>query len=399
MTDAKPKTNVVVVGGGFGGVRAARGLARQPGVSVTLISSHTHFAYYPQLYHAATGGVRSEAALRLGELLAGVPVRLVHDTATTFDPEARTVTTASGTVYPYDELVLALGSVTNYFGIEGLQEFSYDIKTIDGAERFKRHLHDQLIAEQRPELHYVIVGGGPTGIELAAALSQYVGQIVAQHGVRRPKYQVDLVEGAPRLLPRLPEAFARRIQRQLERLGVRVMTGAVVEAETAETLRLKGQSITSHTVVWTAGVSNNPFFADNAAHFNLAKNHRVEVNEQLEARPHVYVIGDNANTQYAGLAQTALDNADFVVADVARKRRRVARSAYRPKAPITVIPVGTGWAAVQWGGLQLFGYVGWILRRLADLVGYADVESWPRALGVWLRDGRHEDQCAICDHT
>ncbi len=397
MAQATPKTNIVIVGGGFGGIRAARRLAGRPGLNVTLISARDSFAYYPQLYHAATGGVRSEASIPLVELLAGKAVRIVTDTVTQLDPDGRIITTASGASYPYDELILALGSVTNYFGIEGLEEFSYNIKTIEGAEKFKRRLHDQLTAEQRPELHYVVVGGGPTGIELAASLGEYLQRIVRLHGVREPKYQIDLVEAAPRLLPRLSEQYAGQVQRRLQKLGVQVMTGAQVQAETADTLRLKDQSITSSTVVWTAGVSNNPFFKANAGHFTLAKSGKVEVNDHLEATPHVYVLGDSAATPYSGLAQTAIADADYVAADVRRKLSGAPRPAYRPKQPITVIPAGTGWAAVQWGAVALYGYVGWILRRLADLVGYADIESWPKALAVWLQDTRREDNCSICE--
>ncbi len=387
---------VVIVGGGFGGLRTARELAGRPGFQVTLISATDYFTYYPQLYHAATGGVRSESSIPLAELLGDTGVTIVRDTLTQLDPTAQTITTLSGQSYQYDELVLALGSVTNYFGIPGLEEHAYNIKTIEGAERFKRHLHEQLTRTQQPELHYVIVGGGPTGVELAGALGEYLRRILRLHGISAPRYQIDLVEGAPRLLPRSSERVAQRVQRRLERLGVTVHTGAVVEAETARSLRLKGQSIASSTVVWTAGVGNNPFFHNNIDHFTLAKNGKVEVNEHLESRPHIYVLGDNAATPYSGLAQTALADADYVAADILAQHYGHRRRTYRPKLPVSVIPVGSGWAAVQWGSLELFGYLGWILRRLADLVGYHDLEGWGQAVRLWLQDSRRDDNCPIC---
>ncbi|MEO7617512.1 MAG: FAD-dependent oxidoreductase, partial [Candidatus Saccharibacteria bacterium] len=168
------KTNVIVVGGGFGGVRAAEQLSKQANLDITLISNTDAFSYYPQLYHAATGGSRSEASIPLGEVLEGSKVTLIVDTMTTLDAEKKTIHTAKGISYEYDQLILAIGSVTNYFGIPGLVENSFDIKTIEGAERFKRHLHDQLTTEHKPELDYVIVGAGPTGIELASALGDYL---------------------------------------------------------------------------------------------------------------------------------------------------------------------------------------------------------------------------------
>jgi NADH dehydrogenase len=393
---AHSKSKVVIVGAGFAGVRAARALSKQPDIEITLISATDSFSYFPQLYHAATGGARSESSLPLTDLLSGLSVTVVTDTIVKFDPEGKTVTGSAGATYAYTDLILAVGSVTNYFGIVGLKEFSYDIKTITGAERFKNHLHKQLVEDSVPDLNYVVVGGGPTGVELAAALGDYLRRITRLHGLKKPKYSIELVEAAPRLLPRSPETFGAHIHKQLESLGVKVMTGAVVQAETADALQLKGESITSKTVVWTAGVANNPFFKANEAQFTLAKNGKVEVDEHLQSRPNVYVIGDNAATQYSGMAQTAIDNADFVVKDIEAVRNGGSRRAYKPKAPISVIPVGERWAAAQWGPVLLYGIAGYVLRRLADLVGYADIESWSSAIKVWMQDPRHEDGCPIC---
>jgi NADH dehydrogenase len=397
MTTTSQRTHhLIIVGGGFGGVRLARRLSGRPDLTITLISSQDYFAYYPQLYHAATGGARTESALPLTDLLDPDHVNIVQDTITGLDPEARTVTGQSGQTYQYDELVLALGSVTNYFGIAGLEQFAYNIKTIDGAERFKRHLHEHLIEKRAAEANYVVVGAGPTGVELAAALGDYLKRIVRLHRIPKPKYSIRLIEGAPRVLPRSPEHMSAKVHDQLEKLGVTVMTGQTVKAETADALELAGEKITSHTVVWTAGVANHPLFKDHADLFTLAKNGKVEVDQHLVARPHIRVIGDNAATQYSGMAQTALYDADYVAGDLVRQLHRRRRPAYRPKAPISVIPVGENWAAAQWGQFELYGLPGFVLRRLADLIGYADLESWPKAVAVWLDDTKRQDDCKIC---
>lgn len=391
------KVRIVIAGAGFAGIRAARRLSRHAGLEVTLISPEDTFTYYPQLYHAATGGTRKESALPLTEVLAGCPVQVVKARLASFDPAAHTVATDTGQTLPYNKLILALGSVTNYFGIPGLAEFSYDIKSINGAERFKQHLHQQLTDQHAADLNYAIVGGGPTGIELAGALSDYLERIVRSHGITKPNYQIELIEAAPSLLPRMPAGVGTRVQTQLEDLGVRVMTGSAVEGETADSLNLKGEKIHSKTVVWTAGVANNPFFKDNASLFTLAKNGKVEVNEYLESQPDVYIAGDNAATQFSGMAQTALYDADFIVNDIFRQQVQQIRKTYKAKSPISAIPVGNGWAVVLWGPLKLYGALGWILRRLADLIGYADIEGWgPKAVRVWLADGRREDNCPVC---
>jgi NADH dehydrogenase len=394
--DNQTKPRVIIAGGGFAGIRTALQLCHTDLFEVTLITPNDSFAYYPQLYHAATGGARSESALPLTDLLGTCNVTIVQDSVATLDPDHQVITTTSGQAHHYDELVLALGSVTNYFGIQGLSEFSYDIKTIGGAEQFKAHLHTQLVEHQEPDVNYVIVGGGPTGVELSAALGSYLKRLVRLHGVQKPKYTIELVEAAPRLLPRSPEDMSRKVQRRLEKLGVKVMTGATVEGETADALTVSGQAIKSKTVVWTAGVANNPFFKANAACFTLAKNGRVEVDEHLEARPGIHVIGDNAATPFGGMAQTAINDADFTAADLTHKHQHQNRPAYKPKQPISVIPVGEYWAAVLWGKVRIYGAVGWMLRRAADLVGYYDIESVRNAVRVWLQDNKHEDNCTIC---
>jgi NADH dehydrogenase len=401
MADAtQPKLKVLIIGGGFGGVRAASRISRGSEYDVTLISNLTTFAFYPQFYHEATGGARSEAALPLTATLDGTGVKLIQDVIVSIDPEARTVTSVDGhTSYTYDKLIMALGCVTNYFGIKGLREFSYDIKSIEGAERFKLHLHNQLLSEHRPDLNYVVVGGGPTGVELAASLGKYLQRITRLHKIELRDYQVELVEAAPRILPRSAPVVSARVQRKLESFGVKVLTATGVKAETAEALEVEGQSIATRTVVWTAGTSTNPFYFSNGAFFQLNRNGRVMVNEHLEARDDVYVIGDNADTPYAGMAQTALHDADFVAADIAHDHHGRPRPAYRASLPISVIPVGESWAVAEWRGWHVYGLIGYMLRRAADLIAYADVERWPQAVRVWLQDSREEDNCSICSAT
>ena len=387
---------VLIVGGGFAGVRAARQLAKQTGLEVTLVSDQANFAYYPQLYHAATGGSRSEASLPLAGLLHDSRVRVIQDKAVSLDAKAHSVTGASGQQHPYDKLILALGSVTNYFGITGLKDFAFDIKTIEGAEAFKAHLHRELVELHKTELHYVVIGAGPTGVELAAALGSYLRRIVKLHGIDKPNYSIDLIEAAPRILPRSSESYAARVEQRLKQLGVHIMTGTAVKGETAEGLQLEGEMLKSKTVVWTSGVSNNPFFHDNAATFELAKNGRVVVNDHMEASADIYVIGDNAASKYGGLAQTAVSDANFVARDIVRGLHHGARPAYRQKEADSVIPVGSGWAAAQIGKFALYGYAGWIVRRLADLIAYRYIEAGSTALRVWLKESTHEDDCTIC---
>ncbi len=399
MNVPKQPHRVVIVGGGFGGVRAARLIGKQSNIKVTLISDSPTFTYYPQLYHTATGGSRTEVALPLKKMFKNTPVTVLKDTAVKVDHAKRTITMSSKAEYTYDHLILSLGSVTNYFHIKGLPEYCYEIKSTSSATAFKHHLHNQLIEDQATDANYLIVGGGPTGVELAGALGEYLERIVKLHGVRKVNYRIKVIEAMPRILPRLPEAVAKRVKQRLEHLGVEVVTGAKVEAASDDSLTVNGSKIPTETVVWTAGIANNPFFKANANQFTLAKNGRVQVNYHLQAQPRMYVIGDNAAVEHGGLAQNAIAQADFVAKDIARTRAGAHRGVFKSAEGISVIPVGPRWAIASWRNLQCYGSLGWLLRRAADFIAYRDIEPFPKAVKVWIQDFKREDNCPTCSRA
>lgn len=388
------KEKVLVVGGGFAGIKAALELADDDRFDVTLLSDRQDFRYYPTLYHTATGGKRANSSITLKSLFYGKSIKLVQGKAISLDRKAKKLGTAEGESYPYDTLLLALGVVTNYFGIQGMEEFSYSIKSSDEAERFKRHLHEQLISDHRPDLNYVIVGAGPTGIELAGALPHYLRRLMKVHGIRERAIHIDLIEAAPRLLPRLPRDTSRMVQRQLKRLGIRLYLGQAVQGETADALMVNGKPITSHTVVWTAGVTNHPFFKDNT--FVLTNRGKVATDVYLQAEDNIFVLGDNANTPYSGMAQTALHDGRYVAENLKRRAEGKDFKSYSVKRPITVIPAGDQWAAVIWGKLRIYGWLGYALREAADFIGFHDYKSWPAAAMQWLTEFEREDLCPIC---
>jgi NADH dehydrogenase len=387
---------VVIVGGGFGGVRLAIELGKQPQLEVTLVSDKENFIYYPTLYRTATGGSDQQSSVPLQKIFADDPVHVVLDKALSVDATAKTLALESGTQLDYDKLVLALGVVTNYFGIPGLPENAYGIKSIEEAEQLKRHLHAQLIAEHEPDLNYVIVGGGPTGIELAGELSAYMRDIMARHHIRHRAIHIDLVEMMPHLMPRLPKPVGRAIERRLRKLGVRLYLKSKVEGASAEALTVSGKPIRSHTIVWTAGIANNPFFTEPVFRFSGRK--KVLVDEFLRAEGHkdIYVIGDNAETPYSGMAQTALHDAEFLAHNFQCEHDGRPKLAYRIKEPIYVTPVGPNWASVLWGDLHLHGRAGWLLRNVADLKAFSELLSVRQAVAQWSTTAEKQDLCPIC---
>jgi NADH dehydrogenase len=388
------KQKILIVGGGFAGVKAALELRDHEAYEVTLLSNSVDFYYYPSFYHTATGGMREQSRIPLRELFADGRVRFVLGTAKTLDREKKQVRTGDSRKFSYDILIVALGSITNYFGIAGLEQYSYGIKSIEQINRFKKHLHDQLTDDRHPELNYVVVGGGPTGIELAGALPEYIRTVRSNHKLPRRQLHIDLVEAAPRLLPRSSKSTSRAVTRRLRQLGVKLYLKTAVQGQTADSLTINGKPLLSHTVIWTSGVANNPFFKEN--NFKLTPRGKVIVDAFFEAEPDVYVIGDNADTPYSGMAQTAVYDADVLATNLKHKAELKEMKAYKPKLPVTVIPVGADWAAVEWGKLHFAGKSGWLLRSAADWVGFNDVEPVLQATEQWFKEFGVQEDCPTC---
>jgi NADH dehydrogenase len=388
------KHNVVIVGGGFGGIKAALVLAQDKRFHVTLVSDHTDMWVYGALYHTATGGSRRVSSVPLSSIFAGKRVHVLHDKAISLDRQKKTVTTAVKHTLHYDALILGLGVKTNYFGIKGLEEYSFGIKSLEEAEELKKHIHQQMIAEGRQDLSYVVVGGGPTGVELAGALPAYIKAVAKQHGLPKRKAHVDLVEATPRLLPRMPKDISRAVRKHLRRVGVRIYLKTAVQAQTADALMINDKPVRSHTVIWTAGMTNNPFFAKQQ--FQLTKTGKVRVDHFLQAEPGIYVVGDNADTPYSGMAQTALYDGHYVAENLIRLANQEDPKPYQAKKPIYVMPAGPRWAAVLWGKFRIYGLGGWILRRLADLIAYHDYEPWKMAVSRFMAADDKEESCLQC---
>lgn len=388
------KEKVLVVGGGFGGVKAALELAEDPAFKVTLISDEKDLRYYPTLYHTATGGQRANSSIPLARIFADKEVEVIQARAESLDRKAKAIIDTKGNKHPYDSLIISLGVITNYFGIEGMAEYSYSIKSQSEVKRFKQHLHEQLLDEGRPDPHYAIVGAGPTGIELAGMLPGYLRQVMKNHGLPERKLHIDLIEAAPRLLPLLPKKTSRIVKRRLKHLGVKLYVGKAVEAAAVDKLAVAGRPLTSHTIVWTAGVTNHPFFKENG--FVLMNHGKVAVDVYLQAEENVFVIGDNANTPYSGMAQTALHDGEFVTKNLKRRAKGKDFKSYEAKKPITVIPAGPRWAVAIWGRFKFHGHLGWLIREAGDFMGFRDLESWPKAAKQFMTEFGTEDDCKVC---
>lgn len=394
------KKHVVVVGGGWAGIRLVRKLKKLANhqVRITLVSNEPYFRYSAALYRVATGHKEKEAIIPIHELIADVPqARFVRGSIRAIHPKDKTITLSNGTILHYDFAVLALGSVTTYFGIPGIEENAYSIKTQRELRTFRTHVHQELLDERAPDKHYVIVGAGPTGVELAAAMASYMKSVVKRHGIQRKRVRIELIEASSRVLPMSRQRASQLALKRLRTLGVHVHLNSKVEYETEASLVVNGRSIPTKTVVWTAGVANSPFFSKHPKIFTLNNKNRVVVDDHLRVAKKLYVIGDNAVTPYSGLGLTAVHNASYVAKDIVASIEGATRTAaYHPLVPATVVPVGKHWAVFQYRSIVFGSWAGGVMRSLADLVSYSDIAGWRAALKLWLHSNELEEQCVLC---
>ncbi len=378
--------HIVIVGGGFGGVKLAIKLSTHKEFKITLISDNDNFEYHAALYRSATGWSPNEVNIPLVDIFEGRSrVKVIKDKIKGIDGNNQRIKSASGKTYHYDELVMAVGQVANYYGIEGLEEKSFSLNTAKDAFDLRGHIK-QIICKNTSDsdaLEFVVIGGGATGVELASELKFFIKQIYKTEGIRIRKINITLVEGSARLLSILSPKASTYARWRLKKLGINVMLSTKVVGLKDDKLIFGKGNIKAKTVIWTAGATNNPIFAHHKRIFTIARNSRVEVDEHLMAYPHVYVIGDSANTAFAGMAQTALSDAVYLAKNFIRRTKKQHRLLYSPPYPIYAVPIGSDFAVVQWGTLVLRGKLAWYLRRIADFKLFVTFEPYKKAIKSW----------------
>lgn len=389
--------HIVIAGGGFAGVRLARQLRKQKQVRVTIINESEDFRYSPALYRAATGFKLGTARIPLEwMLLDSNNVNLIVGVVSKINKDDKNITLADGQKIDYDYAVMALGAVTTYLGIDGLGEHSYGLKTFEEIIELKHHIHDNLVNSDSKEQNFVVVGAGPTGVELAGGLGAYLRRIAKKHKIRYPSIKVYLIEAGPRILPQMTDKASRKVQKRLNKLGIHTLTDTLVKSETAGQIKTSTGSIKSHNVIWTAGTTNNPFFKEHPDIFELSNRGRVIVNDHLQSSSNIYVCGDNAATEFSGLASTAIGHANYLARDINARIKHKNRPTLKEHHPMQVVPVGDKWSVFQYRKLVLAGRLMGLVRKAADIIGYTDVLGPIRALTIWKNSDLTDEQCKIC---
>lgn len=385
---SKKTTKVVVVGGGFGGVKTALELANKPGIEVDLISDNSYFEYHGALYRSAVGHSPMEVVIPLKDIFAQAKnVNIILDKIAFVDAKKHCLASETGNTYMYDKVVFALGNVVNYFGIDGVSEHSQAMNNINATIKLRTNLVELFSQKHTKPVRVAVIGAGASGVELAGELPQFAKFVAKKYRIPAPKVKVVLVDGCDRVLPMLKPAASKKALKRLNKLGVEVHLNVRVESCTKDNVCLSAGNLGADLIVWTAGSKPSEFFAKNSGVFTLNKSGRVIVNEHLQVKNsrNMYVIGDNADTKYSGMAQTALYNALYVARTILAEKQGKKIPPYRNRRPIYVITVGPKWAIAQIGKRVLSGRSGWSVRRKADLAIFKNFQPYKEALKTWRK--------------
>lgn len=379
LLDAPPndgRPHVVIIGGGFGGLRAARAL-KSAAVRVTLIDRRNHHTFQPLLYQVATAGLSpGDIASPIRWILRRQRnARVLLTEVQSIDVQYRQVITADGAV-PYDYVIVATGATHAYFGHDEWAPIAPGLKSLDDALRIR---HDVLLAFERAEcaqtraerqrlLTFVVVGGGPTGVELAGALAE-----IARHSLKNEYDSFDpgtariiLVEGGPAILAAFPQELRSDAEQDLHRLGVEVRLRSVVTKIEPGLVHVGDEQIEVGTVVWAAGVGASPLGRTLGVPLDRAGRVIVEPDLTIPGHPEVFVIGDLAAYMHQpgwkmlpGVAPVAMQEADHAAALIKRDLQRQPRSAFRYRNKGNLATIGRAAAIADFGWIRLSGLVAW----------------------------------------
>jgi NADH:ubiquinone reductase (H+-translocating) len=380
---------IVIVGGGFGGLYAARALAPEP-VQITLVDRRNYHLFQPLLYQVAT------ASLSPGDIAQPIRsilrkhrnVRVLQAEVTGIDLAVRQVQLADGTL-PYDYLILATGARHSYFGHDEWAPLAPGLKSLDDALEIRRRILSAFEAAERATdpalrqalLTFVVVGGGPTGVELAGAIAEIARHTVADdfRAIDPTQARVLLLEGLPRILTAFPEDLSASAERALQALGVEVRTGAIVTRITPEAVYVGETVISTRTTLWAAGVAASPLARSLGVPLDRSGRVLVEPDLTVPGHPEAYVVGDLAAFTHQGerplpgLAAVAIQEGRAAAENVRRSVRGQRHKRFRYVDRGNLATIGRGAAVADVDGRHLSGHTAWLVWvfvHIYNLIGF-----------------------------
>jgi NADH dehydrogenase len=373
--DNRSAPNVVIVGAGFGGLVAARTLTHAP-VRVTVIDRKNHHTFQPLLYQVATAGLSpGEIAAPIRSIVRGRNVEVLLGEVRGFDLDRRLVK-LSDVQIPYDYLVVAAGASHAYFGHDEWEHLAPGLKTIEDAIEIRRRV---LLAFELAERHsasgagqvqinFVVVGGGPTGVELAGTLAEIARRVLADefHLIDPKRTRIILLEGGPRVLPAYPDDLSRSAEKQLRHLGVEVRTSTLVTGVEPAAVVMGTTRLPAAVILWAAGVAASPLGKRLGAPIDRAGRVLVNPDLSLPGHPEVFVIGDLASLKdgqgklLPGVAPVAMQQGKATAGNIRRDLNGEPRKHFHYRDKGSVATIGRAAAVAEFGKLHISGFIAWL---------------------------------------
>ena len=404
---------VVIVGGGFAGLNAAKKLGRCCGVEVTLIDRRNHHLFQPLLYQVATAGLSpADISAPIRSILSGYKnIRVVQGTVTSVDFDNKQVISDFGKV-EFDYLILACGATHSYFGNDW-EQAAPGLKTIENATEIRRRILTAFEeaerstdpALQRKNLTFVVVGGGPTGVEMAGAIGEMSRYALARdfRSINAKSTRVFLMEAGPRILSAFPQNLSDRASRDLEKLGVQIWTSSLVTQLDNDGVTVGNERIDAATVIWAAGVKASGLGEKLGVEVDRAGRIKVQPDLSLPNHPHVFVAGDQAcangkdGTQLPGVAPVAVQQGRFIANTIANEieNKTTTRSEFNYVDKGIMATIGRNKAVLQSGRWQMsgwFAWIAWLVVHIYFLTGFKNrffvVLNWAWSYVTYRRGAR-----------
>jgi NADH:ubiquinone reductase (H+-translocating) len=379
-----PRPRIVIVGAGFGGLAAARALAGAD-ADITLVDKRNHHLFQPLLYQVATAGLSpADIAAPVRSILKDqYNTRVVLDAVTGVDPVAQSVRLASGGTLAFDWLILATGARHSYFGRDEWAAFAPGIKTIDDATAVRRKV---LLALERAEterdkarrdalLTFTVIGGGPTGVEMAGAIAELARKSVSKdfRSITPHCSRIVLIDGGPRLLAAFPPGLAERAQTSLEALGVEVRLGARVDHVCADFVGAGGERIACATAIWAAGVEASPAASWLGVDADPAGRVRVGPDLRVPGHDRIFVIGDTAafeaqnGRMLPGVAPVAKQQGHHAARTIVRLMAGAPAHPFAYRDYGNLATIGRNHAVADFGRFRVSGILAWLLWCVAHI--------------------------------
>jgi NADH dehydrogenase len=370
------KLKVVVVGGGFSGISFINRLSKYDIFDITLVSDKTYFEYYPGIYRILNDKNPFELFIKLKFFLKR-DIRFIKGLASQIVKEEKKVILESKVSVDYDILVISSGSNANDFGIEGVLKYAYFpsslIDMMEARNSLLEDIQSHIISQNKSPYNIVIVGGGVTGIEVSGEVSNLLDTFSDNYGYDRDMLKVYILQNSDTILSFLPEKAKKIVLKRLRKLKVNFIKNTSVLRVYKDTIKTSSGSINYSFLFWSAGVKTNDFVL-NSRNFIFSNRNKVVVDENFEAEDNkdIYVIGDNAETKFSGLAQIAEQDgnflAKFLISKYVDKNKVRGRNVleYKPRLPVYVIPVGKNFGVLYFKNFVISGFIPWVLRYLVD---------------------------------